>query len=117
MRRPAPRCPLPATRSPGLGVPPPRRTPSSRSRTAECSLLTVEHCAFSNNEGVNGGGIFIDLSTATGQLTLRESVLTSDNATAHGGGIYANISAGSLLMVGCQVTDNTATSAWSDVMP
>ena len=75
------------------------------------TILTVDHCAFSNNQGGNGGGVKVDLSTATGQLVLTECVISGNNATGHGGGIYANVSAGSLLLEGCMVTNNTTNAA------
>ncbi len=75
------------------------------------TILTVDHCSFSNNQGGNGGGLKVDLSTATGQLVLTECVISGNNATGHGGGIYVNVSAGSLLLEGCIVTNNTTNAA------
>ncbi len=51
------------------------------------SVPIIENCSFSNNTGVNGGGVYLSLTTTTSTMTITESSFSNNNATQEGGGL------------------------------
>ncbi|MCL2826280.1 MAG: hypothetical protein FWD72_02610, partial [Eggerthellaceae bacterium] len=101
------------------------------------SSPTVTNCFFSNNHGVNGGGMFNDADSSptitgctfadnisaglgggienqgTGTLSLSGCTFTSNSAAGSGGGIES--SAGKLVLSGCTFSDNSAAAGGGGV--
>ena len=80
------------------------------------SLPIIRDCTITNNQGVQGGGLNIDLSSLSGddELTITNCIVSDNTSSSHGGGIKANLGSATLSFENCTISDNISNPSKSN---
>ncbi len=80
------------------------------------SLPVIRDCTITNNQGVQGGGLNIDLSSLSGddELTITNCIVSDNTSSSHGGGIRANLGSAMLSFENCTISENISNPSKSN---